>query len=66
MSKGILGFVCGAAAGAALVMAYIHKDVITAAIKGEELPEAPEGCPISKSESDDELPIELELEPDSI
>lgn len=66
MSKGILGFVCGAAAGAALVLAYLHKDVITAAIKGEELPKAPEGCPFSKCEPDDEPEIELELEPDSI
>lgn len=66
MNKGVLGFLFGAAAGAALVMAYIHKDVISAAIKGEELPEAPEGCPFSKCESDDELPIELELEPDAI
>ena len=66
MSKGLLGFVVGAAAGAALAMAYIHKDVITAAIKGEELPEAPEGCPASKCEADDEIPVELELEPDAI
>lgn len=50
MSKALFGFIGGLAAGAALTMAYLHRDVITAAIKGEELPEAPEGCPFAAKE----------------
>lgn len=57
MSKGFLGFIGGLAAGAVLTMAYIHREVITAAIKGDELPEAPKGCPFSK---DDEVNEEFE------
>ena len=48
--KGLLGFACGMAVGAGLVMLYLHKDVIKAACTGEELPEAPECCPFSKAE----------------
>lgn len=46
--KGLFGFVCGMAAGAGLVMLYLHKDAIKAVCTGEELPEAPERCPFSK------------------
>ncbi len=34
--------------GAVLMLLYMHRGLIAAAIKGEELPEAPEGCPAHK------------------
>ena len=34
--------------GFTLVMLFVHRQLIVAAIKGEELPEAPEGCPAYK------------------
>lgn len=43
----VLGGVC---VGAVLVMAYLHRGMIVAAIKGEEMPEAPKGCPAYKGE----------------
>lgn len=52
MSKGFIGFICGLAAGVALVFAYLHKAAILACIKGDELPEAPESCPFSKVEDE--------------
>ena len=48
--KGLFGFACGLAAGAALTLLYLHKDAIMAACTGEEIPEAPENCPFSKKE----------------
>ena len=47
MKKG-MGFFCGVLTGVFLVMLYLHRRVIAAAIKGEELPEAPESCPAYK------------------
>lgn len=38
----------GIVIGAFLVMLYLHRRVIAAAIKGEEMPKAPESCPYSK------------------
>ena len=37
-----------AVAGFVFVMVYMHRNLIIAAIKGEELPEAPKGCPAYK------------------
>ena len=31
--------------GGILVLLYLHRNLIIAAIKGEELPKAPKGCP---------------------
>ena len=50
MSKGFAGFIGGLITGAALILAYLHRDAICAAVKGEELPEAPDGCPFSDCE----------------
>ena len=47
MKKFIL-FTLGVSTGGLLVMLYLHRALIVAAIKGEELPEAPEGCPAFK------------------
>ena len=45
MKKGLIAFVCGICTGFALVLAFMHRRLISALITGEELPEAPEGCP---------------------
>lgn len=42
------------AAGAGLVLLYLHKDAIKAACAGEELPEPPACCPFSKEEACEE------------
>ena len=34
--------------GGIFAMAYLHRNLIMAAIKGEELPRAPKGCPAYK------------------
>lgn len=62
MMKGLFGFVCGMAAGAGLVLLYLHKDAIKAACAGEELPEAPECCPFSKEEATEETVEEAPAE----
>ncbi len=46
--KSIIALVCGLFAGFAAVMLFLHRGLILAMITGEELPEAPEGCPASK------------------
>ena len=43
--KKITAFFCGLCAGLCLIMLWLHRGVIAAAIKGEEMPEAPESCP---------------------
>ena len=57
MNKGVIGFICGCLAGIALVMLYLHKDVLMACAKGEDLPEAPDGCPFSKTDELDDLAV---------
>lgn len=39
---------CGLCGSFCLVMLYLHRRLIIAAIKGEELPKAPKGCPAYK------------------
>lgn len=41
-------FLFGLCTGFCLVMLYLHRKLIVAAIKGEKLPEAPESCPAYK------------------
>ena len=48
--KKTLAFLCGLCAGLSLALLWLHKGLIVAAIKGEELPEAPEGCPAYKKD----------------
>ena len=48
--KSALKFLCGVLLGACLVMLYLHRKLIEAFFKGEELPKAPESCPYSKAE----------------
>lgn len=47
--KRIKAFFCGLGiglcAGICLVMLWLHRAMIIALLRGEELPEAPEGCP---------------------
>lgn len=37
--------------GGAFVLLYLHRNLIIAAIKGEELPKAPKGCPAYKEKA---------------
>lgn len=46
--KKITVFLCGLCTGVCLIMLWLHRGMIVAAIKGEEMPEAPEGCPAYK------------------
>ena len=46
--KQICKLICAALIGFTLVMLWMHRQLIVAAIKGEELPEAPKGCPAYK------------------
>ena len=40
-----------AVVGGIFAMVYLHRNLIMAAIKGEELPKAPKGCPAYKEET---------------
>lgn len=48
MKKFLIGFLVGSAFGALLVMVFMHREAIFAALKGGEMPEAPDSCPFSK------------------
>ncbi len=52
--KSFLAFVGGICTGVCLIMLYLHRGMIKAAITGEEMPKAPESCPAFKPEDDDE------------
>lgn len=52
MNRSFLSFIAGVCAGVFAVMLYLHRRVIKAAIAGEELPKAPEGCPAYRPEDD--------------
>lgn len=45
MNKSFLAFIGGICTGVFLIMLYLHRGVIKAAITGGEMPKAPEGCP---------------------
>ena len=46
--KKFIAFACGVCVGFTAVLLYLHRGLIAAAVRGEELPEAPEGCPACK------------------
>lgn len=48
--KKLLSVIGGLLAVMFLIMLYLHRGVIVAAIKGEEIPKAPESCPYSKKQ----------------
>ena len=51
LMKKILNRLVGEAVlGGGFVLLYLHRKLIMAAIKGEELPKAPKGCPAHKAE----------------
>lgn len=52
--KSFLAFIAGICTGVLLIMLYLHRNVIKAAITGGEMPKAPKSCPAYKSEADDE------------
>ena len=45
--KKVFVFIWGIITGVAAVMLFLHRDAITASLTGEEMPEAPECCPLS-------------------
>ena len=47
-------FIGGLCSGICLVMLWLHRGMISAAVKGEPLPKAPKGCPAYKDEENDE------------
>ncbi len=54
MNKSFLAFIGGICTGVFFIMLYLHRNVIKAAITGEEMPKAPKGCPAYKPENNDE------------
>ena len=44
----LCGLCTGLCVGVCLVMLWLHREMIVAAIKGEPMPEAPESCPAYK------------------
>jgi hypothetical protein len=46
--KKTIAFLCGLCTGLCLIMLWLHRGMIVAALKGEELPEVPESCPAFK------------------
>ena len=54
MNKPFLAFLGGICTGIFLIMLYLHRNVIKAAITGEEMPKAPKSCPAYKPENNDE------------
>ncbi len=54
MNKSFFSFIGGICTGIFLMILYLHRRVIKAALCGEKLPKAPKICPAFKSEDDDE------------
>ncbi|MBQ3416686.1 MAG: hypothetical protein IJH32_02510 [Ruminococcus sp.] len=52
MNKSFLSFIGGICTGVFLIMLYLHRGMIKAAITGGEMPKAPEGCPAFIPEDD--------------
>ena len=50
MKRILSRLVIEAIVGGIFAMVYVHRRVIVAAIKGEELPKAPKGCPAYKKD----------------
>ncbi len=50
MKKILSRLVIEAIVGGIFAMVYVHRRVLAAAIKGEELPKAPKGCPAYKKD----------------
>ena len=50
--KSFLAFIVGICTGVFLIMLYLHRGMIRAAITGGEMPKAPESCPAFRPEDD--------------
>ena len=48
VKKILFRLIVEAIVGGIFAMVYLHRNLIMAAIKGEELPRAPKGCPAYK------------------
>ena len=51
LKKILTRLIIEAIVGGIVAMVYLHRGLIMAAIKGEELPKAPKGCPAYKEET---------------
>ncbi len=51
LKKILTRLIIEAIVGGIFAMVYLHRGLIMAAIKGEELPKAPKGCPAYKEET---------------
>ncbi len=51
LKKILTRLIIEAIVGGIFAMVYLHRELIMAAIKGEELPKAPKGCPAYKEET---------------
>lgn len=47
----LTGLGIGTCCGMCMTMLWLHRAMLVALIKGEKLPEAPEGCPAFRKES---------------
>lgn len=54
MNKSFFAFIGGICTGVFLIMLYLNRNVIKAAITGGEIPKAPKSCPAYKPEEDDD------------
>lgn len=54
MNRSIFAFMVGVCTGVFLIMLYLHRNVIKAAITGGEMPKAPKSCPAYDPEDNDE------------
>ena len=50
--KSFLAFIGGICTGAILIMLYLHRGMIRAAITGGEMPRTPKSCPAFRPEDD--------------
>ena len=53
MNKPFLTFLGGICTGIFLIMLYLHRNVIKAAVTGEEMLKAPKSCPAFRAKDDE-------------
>lgn len=53
MNKPFLAFLGGICTGIFLIMLYLHRNVIKAAVTGEEMLKAPKSCPAFRAKDDE-------------
>ena len=53
MNKSFLAFIGGICTGVFFIMLYLHRNVIKAAVTGEEMLKAPKSCPAFRAKDDE-------------